>query len=189
MIAWAKQYGKTHLFYIILIVAGAVAFNSWRQEHDARLLADQKVRQDEQLVKSLQDGITSRDAAAERAKADTAKLVASLKTPAQVVAAVPTLTSEPVAQALQARPAPDDPNAVEVQAVPFAALLGQFKDAEDGLQTCQMDLADTQKIALERADEVKALKKKPRFWKRVGSVAKQVGLGIVTGILIAEVRK
>jgi hypothetical protein len=48
---------------IVLAIDAYVGVHSWQQEHDARLLAEQKIAVDEQQVKQLQDSITANNQA------------------------------------------------------------------------------------------------------------------------------
>jgi hypothetical protein len=189
MITWLETHGKTHLFYIILIVAGVAGFRTWLSEHDARVDAERQVKQSQQLVKSLQDGIASRDADLSKRQQVVVRVVHDVASPAQAVAAVPLLVTPQQDQDLQTKVAVDDPKAVEVQAVPFAQLLGDYKLETQENQTCQADLVDEKKIVTEDEAVIKALKKRPRFWRRVGGVVKEVGLGVLAGFVLAEVRR
>lgn len=186
MLAWLETYAKTHLFYIILIVVGVVAFNSWRQEHDARLLADQKVSQNAQLVKSLEDGIASRDSALAAAVKPIQVVVAAAKTPQQVVEAVPKIAPE-LAPSLDVKAV--DATHVQVDSQGFIGLLGKYETLSKEEAACQADYADEQRKTAALTDSVKELKKKPRFWKRVGGTIKQVALGIAAGFILAEVKR
>jgi hypothetical protein len=44
---------------IVLNIDVYVGVHSWQQEHDARLLAEQRIAVDEQQVKQFQDSITA----------------------------------------------------------------------------------------------------------------------------------
>ena len=186
MITWIETYIKTHLFYIILIVMGVFAFRSWLSEHDARVQAENTVKQNAVIVASLQDGIKTRDAALAQKVQVITKIVHDVQTPAQAVAAVPQLVTPVQTEALQVKVAPDDPKAIEVQAVPFTELLGELKDTTEENNTCQADLVDQRKIVSTDEDTIKVLKKKPGFWKRVMGTGKAVGVGVGIGIVIAK---
>jgi hypothetical protein len=178
MFQWIQTYAKTHLFYIILIVGGVVGFKAWQEQHDQVILAVQREKDNDKLVKDLRDGIASRDAQLAQKKVETVKIVREVKTPEQAVEAAPKLVPD-LAPALQVKPAPDDKKAVEVQAMAFTDLLGQFKDTRDELQTCLVDLSDEKKIITVDEDTIKTLKKKPGFWKRVTSHGKWAIGGMV----------
>lgn len=185
MIAWLRTYAAHHLFYIILIVGGVFGFKAWEEQHDQVILAEQREKGNDKLVKSLQDGIAARDKELASRKVQTVKIVREVRTPEQAIAAVPLLVPD-LAPALQAKPAPDDKKAVEVQAMAFTDLLGQFRDTRDELQTCLVDLEDEKKIAAADEDTIKALKKKPGFWKRVTSHGKWAigGMVVLEGVKI-----
>lgn len=186
MLAWFQNYGKTHAFYLILILGGVIGIHSWLAEHDARLAADAAVKQNQQIVAALQDGIKSRDAALAQKVQVITRVVHDVQTPTQAVAAIPQLVTPTETVALQAKPASDDNKAIEVQAVPFVQLLGQYQAAQSSLTTCQSDLADTKAIVTTDSNTIAALKKKPSFWKRVIGTGKAVGIGVGVGIVIAK---
>jgi hypothetical protein len=180
MIEHLKTFGKTHLFYIILIVMGVVCFRSWLAEHDARTLAQAAVKAEQVKNADLQKQIEVVKAdAAQQVKVVT-KVVHDAVTPSQVVQAVPTLTDVP----LNTRVIPGNFVDVEVAAVPLMHLVGELKTSQINLGACQQTsaLKDEQlKIA---NDTITTLKKKPGFWKRVIGTAKAVGVGIGIGAVL-----
>jgi hypothetical protein len=181
MIAWLKAYAKTHLFYIVLIAVGFVAFHSWLQEHDARVAADNTVKQQEAQVADLKQQIeAAQQQAAQKVRVVT-KVVHDAVTPTQVVAAIPSLTGLPLA----AREIPGDSVNVAVAAQPLIQLAGEDKTALIQLEGCQQvdTLKDKQLVA--KDVEIAALKKKPSFWKRVTGTAKAVGVGVGIGLLLS----
>jgi hypothetical protein len=170
VVIWLRQHGGPHLFYLLLIVGGAFAFHSWLAEHDARIAAENAVTQTKAQISSV-------NAAAEsKVKVVTqivTRIIHDKATPAQVVAAVPTLTDVP----LNARVAPDSSVQVSVDALPLVEVLGEARTDAIELKACQ-------DVSLLKDSEIKALKKKPAFWHRVGGVAKAVGIGVGIGILL-----
>jgi hypothetical protein len=181
MLAWLENYGKTHLFYIILIVMGVVSFRCWLSEHDARVLAEQTVKQSDARVKDLQQQITNTNTEAAQKVQTVVKIVHDAQTPSQVVAAIPSLTNVP----LNARTLPDlGPTQVAVDAQPLVQVLGQCKQDSINLGACQANYNTCQQIVTQREEEIKELKKGPGFFHRVVGVAKAVGVGVGIGILI-----
>jgi ribosomal protein L11 len=181
MIAWLKAYAKTHIFYIVLIAVGLIAFRSWLQEHDARQAADNTVKQQEAQVADLkQQIVTANQQAAQKVQVVT-KIVHDAVTPSQVVAAIPSLTNVP----LNTREVPGNPTDVLVAAQPLIQLAGDDKAAHIQLEACQQvgALKDQQLTA--KDVEIAALKKKPSFWKRVLGTAKAVGVGVGIGLLLS----
>src|SRR5579859_585385 len=129
--SWLQTYAKTHLFYIILIVGGVFAFHVWLQEHDARVAADNVVKQQESQVKNLQAEIAATQAQAALKVSEVQKVVKKATTPLEVVTTLPSLTNLP----LNARPV--SPTQVEVDAEPLVQLAGAAKVAEVQLVACQ----------------------------------------------------
>jgi hypothetical protein len=181
MITWLQTYAKTHIFYIVLIAVGFVAFRSWLQEHDARRAADAVVKQQEVLVADLKQQIAAAQQQAVQKVQVITKVVHDIQTPAQAVAHIPELTDAP----LNARVSPDNGGQLSVDALPFIAILGQARIDKTNLDTCQQvaSLKDQQLTAKDA--EIAALKKKPSFWKRVTGTAKTVGIGIGIGLLLS----
>ena len=181
MITWIETYAKTHLFYIILIVVGLIAFRSWEQEHDARLLAEQQVKQSDAQVKTLQQQITTTTAQATMKILQVKRDIQGAKTPAQQVAAVPQLTDVP----LNVRPIVGLPDGVvAVDLAPLVQELGQCKIDSINLGACQENYNNCQNIVTTREAEIKVLKKKPGFFHRMVGVAKAVGVGVGIGLFL-----
>lgn len=164
---WLETYAKTHLFYIILIMLGAVSFHVWLSEHDARVAADNKVIQLQQQATNIQQQTTQKVQVVTR-------VVRDAVTPSQVVAAIPTLTTIPV----DAREIPGNKIDLVVAAKPLMQVVGDLKTAQIELDACQQ--VNTLKDA-----EVAALKKKPRMIKRFAGVMKAVGVGVGIGLLLS----
>lgn len=186
---------KTHLFYIVLIVGGVISFRVWLQEHDARVKADETVKQEELIVKQqetavayLQTQIAATQTQAAQKVQAVQQVVKKATTPQEVVKTLPTLTDLPLAP----RPVSDSPTAVEVEAQPLIELAGELKTAEVKLDACQQvsdlqvkQLAAKDAVIEAKDTEVKALKKKPRLFKRLLNVGKAVGVGVGIGLLIS----
>lgn len=182
MLTWLKQYAATHLFYIILLIGGVVAFRVWLNEHDARLKAEETVQESQAKVADLQQQIVAVNNAAAQKVQTIVKIVHDAQTPAQVVLAAPQLTDLP----LNTRVAPDNPAQVSVDAQPFIQLLGQAKEDAINLKACE-DTAVLKDQQLDEKDkQIATLTKKPSFFHRVLTVAKTVGIGVGIGILIAH---
>jgi hypothetical protein len=168
---------KTHLFYILLIAGMVLAGRMWLQEHDARVLAEQTVKARESDVKVLQSNIVTvtqqmqaNDAKAASSIAALQKALASVKTPTQAIAAIPSVSDLP----LHSRVAVDNPTQVSVDALPLFQELNECKQDAVQLQACTMDLASQKQIDADKdkqiADknaEIKALTKKKSLFKRI----------------------
>lgn len=181
MIAWVQTYAKTHVFYIVLIAVGLIAFHSWLQEHDARQVAEVTIKQQEVVVADLkQQIVTAQQQAAQKVQVVT-KIVHDVKTPSEAVAAIPQLTDAP----LNERLATDNAAQLSVDALQLVSVLGQARIDKTNLDTCQQvgTLKDKQLTA--KDVEIAALKKKPSFWKRVMGAAKAVGVGVGIGLLLS----
>lgn len=196
MIQYLKQYATTHAFYLILIGVALVGFRSWRQEHDARLLAEQQIKSSDAAVKASQEQVSdlkqqiaASDARSAQQLASLRKMVTAVQTPQQVVKEIPQVaTNLPAPAVVQ----PDDSISF-----PKADVLPLFQDLADAktcsvkLAQCQSDYASEQQIAVqkdaqlgEKDKEITALKKRQGFWHRVGSTLKQVGVGIGIGAVL-----
>lgn len=180
MVNWLKVYAHTHLFYIILIAVSVVYFRVWLSEHDARVIADGKVKAAEVQVVNLQKQIDAIPAQTAAKVQVVTKAVHDAVTPSQVVAAIPSLTDIP----LQTRAIPGNPVDVEVAAQPLIELVGELKTSQVQLGACQQTVALKDQQLLAKDAEVIALKKKPNFLHRLGNVAKAVGVGVGIGLLI-----
>lgn len=174
-------YLKTHLFYVIIIAIGLVAFRSWLQEHDARVLAEQTVKQSELKVSDLTTQIKLTSDAAASAQAALQKRVAEVRTPSQAIAAIPDVSTLP----LNTRPAPGLPGGVIVDAVPLFQSLAQCKSDAIELTACRTNFSTQEKIIAEKDTQIKALTAKPRFWKRFGNNLLKYG-GPIAGYLIGK---
>jgi hypothetical protein len=169
---YLKQYLSTHVFYVVVIAVALLCGRAWLQEHDARVLAEQQIKQSEQQVEGLQKQIQVTDAAAQQQISTLRALTAKTKTPQQAIAAIPSLSDVP----LNSRPGPTS-STVVVDAVPLFQELAQCKQDAVELNACQSDYKAEVAIAAQKDDEIKTLKKKPRFWKRLVSTLKTALIG------------
>lgn len=172
MIAYLKQYLGTHLFYIAVIAIALLCGRAWIGEHDARLLAEQQIKKSEQQVVDLQKQIATNDAAATKQLSILQTQQQQTKTPQQAIAAIPTLADIP----LNARPGPTLGTTV-VDIMPLFQELNECKQDAVKLNACQSDYKAEVAIVAQKDDQIKALTKKPRFWKRVASTLKTVLFG------------
>ena len=207
MLTWIK----THGVWLVLIGLGLVFFHSWLAEHDARLRSDAQVTISEtnaaalqkqiavnaQTVAALQKQIADNDARASVQVQALAAAVAKVKTTPQAAEAISTMTEakvQPVAQG-------DGSMTITApQVIPLLDELAQGKQAGINLAACQADLASTRQIVTtdessldasrgiitQKDAEIASLKRKPSFWRRVGSTLKQVGVGIGIGLTLSR---
>lgn len=176
---------KTHFIYwigaAVVTVALWVGFTSWRAEHDARLVAETKIVAAEANIKHLEE-----DVVAITAERDSKLLVLqqqkkTVTTPAAAIAAIPDLSTVP----LTVHPVPDDLTRVSVDAMQLFTELNSCKQTEVKLEACEATSSKTAEIITQKDAEIVALKKKPRFWKRVGGQLKSglfwTSLGVAIG--------
>ena len=206
-----KHWALTHAVWIAAVVVGGIGIHSWIAEHDNRLRAEQKIAVSEQQVKTLHDQIAQNDQAISGLQQQIAEndahsrqqiaqlqsIVAQVKTAPQAANAIGDLTQGAVTPKAQANgdytiPAP--------QVVPLFQELSQGKQDAIGLHACSADLenekqilAETQKnftaeqqIVVQKQGEIDALKKPQRFWRRVGSEIKQIGISVGVGFLLGR---
>lgn len=180
------QFVKVHAAYLMLITVACIAsylvFTSWRVEHDARLISEVKVRAAEDLVKSLQQQMQDRDAAAAQQISALRKQAATVKTPAQAILAIPQISDVP----LNARVLADNLAQVGVDAVPLVQELSACREQSVTLGACQANLKDSQSVTAQKDLEIVALKKKPGFWAGVKSHGK-VGIVFVVVFEIVKI--
>lgn len=176
---YLKQYLSTHVFYIVVIAIALPCARAWLAEHDARLLAEQEIRSSEQKVQDLQKQIASTDAAAAKQVATLELLERKTKTPAQALAAIPDVSE----LQLNTRVGPTGETAV-VDVVPLFQDLAHCKQDSVELQACKDDYKAEVAIAGQKDEEISALKKKPRFWKRVASALKTAAIGAAAAELL-----
>lgn len=196
MIQYLKQYAGTHLFYLVIIGISLVAFHSWKQEHDARLLAEQQVqasdaavKESQQQISTLTKQISAGDAKAAQQIAALQKAFTAVKTTKQAADEIPhVVTNLPTPVVVQ----PDESlNIPKVDVIPIVQDLADAKVATVKLAQCQADYATEQQIAAQKDSqlsakdkEITALKKPKGFWRRIGSAMKQIGVGIGIGAVL-----
>jgi len=208
-----KHWILSHLIWVVGVAVALYGFHTWSAEHDARLKAEATIKQDESQVAVLQQAITQnnqsiaalqaqmqqRDAQNATIIANLVKQKAAVQTPqAAATAITQTVSNLPVPLVVE----PDSSLLVpSLDVVPLYDTLEDGKIAAANLSTCTDDLADTkaesavkdktigdqtQQLGL-KDNEIAALKAKPKFWARVKSDGKKVGVGVVIGILIVLV--
>lgn len=177
-----ESYIKTHLFYIVLIIAGVIGFRLWLSEHDARVQAQSIVKQQEVTVVNLQKQIDAIQAVTAAKVQVVTKVVHDAQTPSQVVAAVPQLTNVPLA----VRTIPGNPVDVVVAAQPLLQVVAEDKTAQIELAACQQTVTLQGEQLVAKGNEVAALKKKPKFFTRAAHVAEAVAAGLIVGLLVRK---
>lgn len=181
-----RHWAISHLVWIVAVSVALILGHSYIAEHDQRLIADQAIKVSEAKVSQLQQQIAANDAAAAQKTQTIIKIVHDAATPAQQLAAVPLLSDVQ----LNARPlpllVPNGQPEVAVELAPLVQELGKCKQDAVQLTACQMDLTAEKAIVGQKSDEIKSLKKKPSFWKRVTGVAKAVGIGISIGLIASR---
>ena len=174
------QYLKTHVFYVVIIVIGIIAFRSFLNEHDARLLAEQQEKVAEANVASLRNQIATSDAAAAQTIAVLKKRAATVKTPEQAITAIPDVSTLP----LHATASPQA-GFVQVDALALYQELNQCTQDRTALGACQVARAADEKIIEQKDQEIAAYKKPRSFWHRTVSTLKAVGIGVGIGFVLA----
>jgi hypothetical protein len=172
-----------HIFYLVIILMLCFGGHEFIQEHDARMAAENQIKISQVTITDLQQQIVARDKQATAAQKVIVKVIHDVQTPAQAVSALPAVVTEPL-------PAPVTSNTSGDMIIPAADVvqifdqLGDDKLCRSELVTASADLADTQAIVVQQTTEIKALKKKPSFWKRVKHDAKLIGIGTAIGGLV-----
>ena len=177
-----KTWLVSHLCWIILVGAIYVGGHMWLQEHDQRTAADAALKASQSTILGLQQQIATTDSQAAQKVQTIVKVVHDAQTPAQVVAALPQFPDLPV---LSARTVPGDPVDVEVAAQPLMDLIGRYETVVTNLNACQADFTAQKAIDVQKDKQIAILRKKPKFWKRVGGAAKLIGIGIGIGAIVA----
>jgi len=175
-----KTWIVSHLVWVVAIAVALLIGHAWLGEHDAWVKAEASIKASEATVASLQQQIAANNAQAAKTVQVIVKTVSDVKTPAQAIAAIPTLTDTP----LNARVAPDNPAAVEVDAVPLIEVLGQCKIDHVNLDACTQNLKDETLIVAQKNAEIVVLKKKAPFLTRLKHGAELVGAGLMIGLLL-----
>jgi hypothetical protein len=172
-----KHWLLSHLIWVALAAGLFVGFRSWRAEHDQRMADEKAVAVSQQVVKSLQDQITQRDAASAKQVQTIVKVIHDVATPQQAVAALPTVLQQPLASPVSVSGTGD-------WLVPKADVLTIFGQLADDkicraeLTTASADLVSEKAINTQLTGQIAILKKKPKFWSRVKSDLKKVGVGV-----------
>ena len=175
-------YIKTHVFYVVLIAAGLIFVHYWQAEHDARVAADAQVKTAQTSIANLQTNIAATNAAAASERAALVRALSAIKTPAQAVAAIPTISTVP----LNSRVAVDNHAQVSVDAVALYTELNQCAQTTVALNSCTVDLKNETAIVAQQQTEIVALKKKPKFLTRVKHVFEAVAVGVGIGVLLVH---
>ena len=193
-----ETFVKHHLIWVVAVAISIVGVHAWLGEHDARLAAEAKIKVDESQVQVLQQSIAQNNQAIaslqqqmQQRDAANAQLIATLVKQRQAATTPPQQVAVLQSEAKLPEPITSLPNSPDwkLPAVDVAPLFSQVNSglqAQAALSTCQGDLTDqkaitakddstiadqTKQIALKQ-DEIQSLKKKPSFWKRVGSTLK-----------------
>lgn len=176
MIAFIEKYFKELTGALLLLLVG-IGVTSFVQEHDARLKAEQTLKESANVVTGLKAQVDAVDKAGKVQIAKLQKQATTVKTPAQAIQAIPDLSALP----LNVRPAPGLPNAVIVDTLPLFEDLNKCKQDAVNLGVCSTKLDLEQKIDAQKDIQITALKHKPEFWHRVKVTAITVGVGIGIG--------
>jgi hypothetical protein len=173
------QYLKTHIFYVVIIAVGIIAFRSWLLEHDARLQAEQVAKVAEANIATLRTQIATSDAAAAQTIAALKKRATTVKTPEQAITAIPDVSTLP----LHATASPQA-GFVQVDALALYQELNQCTQDRTALGACQVARAADEKIIEQKDNEIAAYKKPKSFWHRTVSTLKAVGIGVGIGLVL-----
>lgn len=179
------QTWHIHAYYLGIILAAVLLGYSWIKEHDARLAADAAVKTAQVQIQTLQQQIADRDKQVQQTVAPIVKIIHDTVTVPQAIQQIPNVVVQPLKAPIV--PAPN--NAVlipEPDVIPVFDQLADDKVCRPLLTAAQQDLVDQKNISNQKDDQIAALKKKPGFWHRVSTVAKQVGTGIGIGIVLAK---
>ena len=165
--------------WIIGIVAALLLIGGycWLQEHDVRLRAEVTAKESQARVTALEQDKAAIQKTTDRKVMAIQQKAAEVKTPAQAIAAMPDVSALP----LNARPLPELPNAVAVDAVPLYQELSACRISEAKLAGCTELRAKDADIAAEKDVQIKALKSKGSFWKRVERTAEVLAIGAAIG--------
>lgn len=175
---------KTIELYIVGIVAALLLIGGycWLQEHDARIKAEVTAKESQARVVTLeQDKVDIKKATAAKVVVIERK-AAEVKTPAQAIAAIPDVSNLP----LNARPLPDMPTAVAVDAASLYQELAACRISEAKLEGCTELRAKDAEVIKEKDVQVAALKHPRSFWKRVGQTAEILAIGAAVGYAAAH---
>jgi hypothetical protein len=173
-------FAMSHLIWIVAIVVAIIVGKVALTEHDQRVAAEAQIKVSQATVASLQQQIAATTAQTAQKVQVIVKQVAAVKTPAQAISAIPTLTDVPLAP----RIAPDDPSSVEVAALPLVALLGECKTAEVQLAACTSNLTNETAISAQKDSQIADLRRKPKLFSRLKHGAELVGVGAAIALLL-----
>jgi hypothetical protein len=171
---WVKQHAPALAVAGVLVFGGRFAL----MEHDARLKADAAVASAEASVKSLQSQQATVTKQASTRVIVLQQKAAEVDTPAKAISALPEAAPEIEPIAL-----PDEPERVSVKAEPLYQDLNQAAQDKVELKACSDNLALQKQIDQEKDLEVKAEKKKPGFFHRLGKGLAVVGCSAAGGAL------
>jgi hypothetical protein len=174
---------RIHLWYLALIASGLIFIHAWMHEHDACVAAEQSIKQSNAQIATLQSQITSINNKTSSDVDNVKRIVTNVKTPQQLVASAPSLTDVP----LGVRAIPGDPVDVEVAALPLAQVLATLKTSQIELGGCQQTSAIKDQQIEQYKTQVAALKKKPKFLKRLEHGAEEIGIAVAAGFILAKV--
>lgn len=182
---------------VVCIAAVAISWgvlHAFYSEHEARALAEQTVKQQDSSIKSSQLAIAQLESEIEATNAHAAaadralrSALATVKTPAQAVASIPSVSDVP----LNARVTPDNPAQVSVDAVALYQELNKCSQGNNDLAACQKNINDMALITAEKDKElasdkaiVAAYKKQNSFLHRLKSTLKDAGIGLAIGLAL-----
>ena len=178
----------THLLVCTLSVGLTYELaKSWYAEHEAHALAEQSLKASQQNIAVLQSNIAAVTAQASSDRARLQRALASVKTPKQAAAAIPSiplLTNLP----LNMRQAPDSPVQVSVDSVALYTELNTCAQQTVELTACTQKAADLTQIEAQQTAQIAVLKKKSPLLSRVRHVAEAVGIGIGIGFILGVAR-
>lgn len=200
LIPRVKDYVLHHLFYLIIIAIGVIAFRSWLQEHDARLAVDAENRASQQRVVQLQQDITAINAQVAQINAAKDAQIAELKkaatrvtTSAQAIQELPSVANLHGYQTMP-QPVPDKPDQITVLALPYYQQLNACQQDLVARTACEAvagkkdeQLAKDVEIIAEKDKQIANLQRRPSFWKRLGGELKRGTLWTSVGIVVAKV--
>jgi hypothetical protein len=182
IISYLKTSAGKHVFAIAVVVLGFIVGASWLQEHDARLKAEVTVKAAQDQINTLQTKKGDVDKAAKTQTSALQRQAAAVKTPKQAIDALPSVTNAPLAPV----PVPDLPDDVAVNAVALYKNLNACKQDAVNLAACSTKLDIQEQIDAKKDEQITALKRKPGFWKAVKSKAITLGIGAITGYVLAH---
>jgi hypothetical protein len=171
---WVKQHVPALAIAGVLVFGGRFAL----MEHDARLKADAMAATAEANVKTLQSQQTAVTKQAETRVIVLQQKAAEVDTPAKAIAALPEAAPE-----IEPVPLPAEPERVSVLSEPLYKDINQAAQTKVELEACADNLALQKQIDAEKDLEVKAEKKRPGFFHRLGKGLTIVGCSAAGGAL------